>query len=117
MITPAYICHFLCLLLPLDWEPPEGRSEPYSSLYVVPGTEQVLNKGWQVKSKIYGKRKTKKQILRWKRSNMSTSFRVCVLEGVACLRVLEGVACLPVHEYMSAYVCVGIICGIMCASV
>ena len=42
------LCLPLCLFPPLDWEPPEGRSEPCLSLYIVPGTEQVLGKGWQV---------------------------------------------------------------------
>lgn len=47
MITPS-LCLPLCLFPPLDWEPPEGRSEPCSSLHIVPGTQQVLSKCWQV---------------------------------------------------------------------
>lgn len=29
---------------PLDWQPPEGRSEPYLPFYVFSGTEEVLHK-------------------------------------------------------------------------
>lgn len=48
MITQVYACYFQHLFSPLDWEPSEGRSEPYSSSFVFPGTEEILNKGWQV---------------------------------------------------------------------